>query len=188
MVIEVPTFSDDWINYGNMLATNWQQLGLNVTARTVAPSLWDQLMVSNDYDITIFTGGGGMAALTRLSVNDYTGFSNMDWPLRYMAGNIIWRDNPKAEGAVEPNENVAALWSLGQQLYTTTDAAKQEEVLQDIFNIHKDQLFILGIGNRLPSLMLIKNYMRNVPDYHNTNERFLHGYRLETMWIDETAK
>lgn len=188
MVIEVPTFSDDWINYGNMLATCWQKVGLNVTARAIAPSLWGELMTANEYDITIFTGGGGMGALTRTTINDYTGFAYFDWPLRYMSGNLIWRDNPEAEGAVEPDENVKKLWELGQTLYNTTDPAEQEALLQQIFQIHKDQLYILGIGNRLPSLMLVKNYMRNVPDYHNTNERYLQGYRTETIWMDETAK
>lgn len=188
MVIEVPTFADEWITYGNMLANNWQALGLNVTARAVAPSLWGELMNNNEYDITIFTGGGGMGSLTKTTINDYTGFSHFDWPLRYQAGNILWRTNPEAENAVEPDENVKKLWELGEKLYTTVDKAEQEALLQEIFQIHKDQLFILGIGNRLPSVMLVKNYMRNVPDYHNTNERYLNGYRTEVIWIDQAAK
>ena len=188
MVIEVPTFSDEWIDYGNMLAANWQAIGLNVTARAIAPNLWNELMEGNNYDITIFTGGGGMLALNKTTINDYTGFSYFDWPLRYQAGNILWRTNPEAENAVEPDENVKKLWELGEKLYVTTDIEEQNAILNEIFQIHKDQLFILGIGTRLPSLMLVKDYMRNVPDYHNTSDRYLQAYRPETIWIDETAK
>lgn len=188
LVIEVPTFSDEWIDYGNMLANNWQAIGLNVTARAIAPSLWNELMAGNQYDISIFTGGGGMLALNKTTINDYTGFSHMDWPLRYQSGNLLWRENPEAENAVEPDENIKKLWELGAKLYVTTDVEEQNAILDEIFQIHADQLYILGIGTRLPSIMLVKNYMRNVPDYHNTPDRYLQAFRPETIWIDETAK
>ena len=188
LVIEVPSFADDWIDYGNMLASQWQKLGINVTARSIAPSLWGELMNANDYDITIFTGGGGAAYLDKTTINDYTGAFYYDWPLRYQSGNQLWKSEPNNAAAFEPDEDVANLWELGTELFSTTDTAKQDELLAQIFQIHKDQLFILGIGTRLPTFRLFKNYLRNVPEWKFTNQAYLLSNRFETLWIDETAK
>jgi hypothetical protein len=36
-------------------------------------------------------------------------------------------------------------------------------MIKEVFQIHKDNLFILGIGVRLPASYLVKNYVKNVP-------------------------
>ena len=36
-------------------------------------------------------------------------------------------------------------------------------MVKEILQIHKDNLFVLGIGTRLPAIYLVKNYVKNVP-------------------------
>jgi peptide/nickel transport system substrate-binding protein len=56
LVIDVPTYSDQWIDIGTMIAEDWKAVGINASARTVDPALWGQRRLANDYDVTIMTG------------------------------------------------------------------------------------------------------------------------------------
>jgi peptide/nickel transport system substrate-binding protein len=162
IVIDVPMYSTQWIDIGTMLAKNWQDVGINASARSVDPALWGQRILANDFDATIMTGGGGFAVLSKTEVNNYTGYRNFDWPLFFSSGNWIWR-NTKGTDGIEPSAAIKRLWELGAALVLEPDKDKQLAMVKEIFQIHKDNLFILGIGVRLPASYLVKNYVKNVP-------------------------
>ncbi len=162
LVIDVPTYSDQWIDIGTMLAENWKAAGINASARSVDPALWGQRRLANDYDVTIMTGGGGFASLTKGELNNYTGFNNFDWPNTFNSGNFIWRDTKGADG-VEPSAAIKRLWDLGAATLVEPDKDKRLANVKEILQIHKDNLYVLGIGTRLPAIYLVKNYIKNVP-------------------------
>jgi hypothetical protein len=58
---------------------------------------------------------------------------------------------------------VKQLWDVGAKVVVEPDEAKRMDMIKQILKIHKDNLFILGIGTRLPASYLVKNTVKNVP-------------------------
>jgi peptide/nickel transport system substrate-binding protein len=162
LVIDVPTYSDSWINIGIQIAECWQAVGIDATARAIDPSLWNQRTSSNDYDCCIMTGGGGFAVPSPGEINNYTGYRNRDWPTTFMSGHIIYRSTEGKEG-IAPDADIRRLWELGSAALIEPDQAKLKAQLQEIFDIHKKNLYVLGIGTRLPAIYIQKSTIHNVP-------------------------
>jgi peptide/nickel transport system substrate-binding protein len=162
IVIDVPTFDKSWIDVGTMIAKNWADVGINASARSVDPALWGQRIQANDFDCSIHTGGDGFQVLSKNSVNDYTGYRSISWCTYFSSGYWIWRNSGGTSG-VEPVDAVKQLWDLGTKVVIEPDKDKQIALVKQIIQIHKDNLFILGIGTRLPASYLVKNNVKNVP-------------------------
>ncbi|MCE5259304.1 MAG: ABC transporter substrate-binding protein [Chloroflexi bacterium] len=188
IVIDVPNYASQWIDIGTMLAENWKAVGINCSARSIDPSLWGQRMTANEWDASIFTGGGGFAVLSKTEIRCYTGYDGIgQWPVWFQSGNHIWRLSEGKEG-IEPSAAIKRLWELGSAIVIEPDEDKQLTMIKEVLQLHKDNLWILGIGTRLPAIYLVKNYVKNVPPlnvdwaYGETG----HG-RPEQYFIDKTA-
>ena len=162
IVIQVPGYSNQWNDVANMIAGYWQAVGINASTKYVDTSLWEINCVGNNFDCTVFTGGGGFEILSDLSVNDYTGYDFLAWPQRYAAGAYTWRSS-NGTGGVEPMQCIKDLWEIGNNLVKETDKQRQEEYVRQILRIHKDNFLIMGVCSRLPAIYLVSNKMRNVP-------------------------
>ncbi len=162
IVIDVPTYSSLWMDVANMIASDWQAVGINASTKSVDPSLWETRCIGNNFDCTVFTGGGGFEVLSELTVNDYTGYEFFAWPQRYFAGAYAWK-NSDGQGGVEPMECVKQLWEVGQKLVNEPDPDEQKKLVDEILKIHEDNFLILGICTRLPAMYLINNRMHNIP-------------------------
>lgn len=162
IVIDVPTYDKSWIDIGTMIAKNWQDVGINASARSVDPALWNQRWGANDFDCSIHTGGDGFGVVSKNSVNDYSGYRSLGWCTIFTSGNWIWK-NTKGTDGVEPNDAIKKMWDLGAAVVIEPDKDKQTALIKQILQIHKDNLFILGIGTRLPASYLVKNNVHNVP-------------------------
>jgi peptide/nickel transport system substrate-binding protein len=166
MIIDVPNYSPDWIEIGNQIAACWQAAGIDVSARSIDPGLWGQRWQSNDFDISIHTGGGGFLFPSPGALNDYTGYNAADWPVVFQAGHISYRTT-KGESGFAPDADIQRLWDLGTAVVVEPDTGKRDTMLKEIFSIHKKNLYILGIGTRLPYPYIVKNTLHNVPPLNN---------------------
>ena len=184
--VQVPQFADDWIEIGEAVAQQWRNnLKLNITATSVDTNLWDERCKSNDYDISMQTGSNGLAVLDANAVAALTGYNNTNWGNIYQAGAQIWRTNPSAEGAVEPDEGVKRLWEIGSQLVVEPNADTRDSLAKEMVSILRDNLYVLGLARRMPSAYLVKNTMHNVyPLTFNWDYGVSGNTRPEAYWMD----
>jgi peptide/nickel transport system substrate-binding protein len=166
LVIDVPNYSPDWIDIGNQIAACWQAAGIDVTARSIDPSLWGQRTLSNDFDVSIMTGGGGFLFPSPGEINSYTGYNNIDWPTTFQNGHLIYKQT-KGESGIAPDADIQKLWELGTAAVVEPNNARRDTMLKEIFALHKKNLYILGIGTRLPYPYIVKNNLHNVAPLNN---------------------
>jgi peptide/nickel transport system substrate-binding protein len=167
MVIDVPNYDPTWIDSGNLVAECWQAVGIDVTARSLDPALWGQRTASNDYDVTMQTGGESFNIPSPTTINNYTGWDGgTSWSNFFMAGNIIYRESDGEEGFA-PDADVQRLWQLGEATVTEVDENKRNANITEIFKIHEKNLYILGICTRMPYCCIVKNTLKNVPPLNN---------------------
>lgn len=185
LIIDAPTHSSQWLDVAVHIANYWKQVGINASARSVDPSLWDTRCRANDFDVSVHTGSGGVPVVSNLTINDLTGYSFYSWPHRFNSGNYLWRGGSGSNG-VEPLPEIKRLWELGGLVVHEVDEAKRDKMMREILQIHNDNLYILGICTRMPAVYLVKSYMKNVPPL---DPSWSYGYtghgRPEQYWLDQ---
>ena len=181
LVILCPSYDAQWIEIAEMVASQWREnLHLDITATEVDPSLWNERMSANDFDITNLTGSNGMLALSSGFVADWTGYSGFGWGIRFMAG--MYNDSYTGD----QTETLTHLQELGTTITTETDMAARDEEIKELIQIWKDGLYSLGIGTRLPAINIIKNNFHNVS---GLDQDWSFGYcgssRGDTYWVEQ---
>lgn len=186
LVIQVPAFEDTWIEIGEAVAQQWRNnLKLDVMATSVDPSLWNTRMTSNDFDISMQTGSNGLAVLDENAVAKLTGYTIVDWGVWWQAGAHIWRNNPDAEGAVEPDDGTKRLWEVGAQIVIEPNPEVRDALAKEMVQILTDNFYVIGLARRLPCAYLVKNNVHNVwPLTFNWDYGVSGNTRPEAYWIE----
>ena len=161
MIIDVPTFNDLWLDLALAVADYWREVGMIVSVNSLEPALWTQRREANDFDVSANTGDG-FAVLSQSALNSYTGFLSAAWGNFYQQGFIIERIAQRTDGMEVPAD-IQRLWELGAAIVTEVNEARRLELLNEVFQIHKDNLFVVGIGTRLPGIYIVGNHFKNVP-------------------------
>jgi peptide/nickel transport system substrate-binding protein len=168
MVIDVPNFDSTWIESGNLVAECWQAVGIDATARSIDSALWSQRWQSNDYDVSMQTGGEAYLIPSASAINKYTGwYGGINWTHIFMVGNIIYRRTEGKEGFA-PDADIQRLWELGKNAASEVDENKRKTMITEIFKIHEKNLYILGICTRMPYPHIVKNSLKNVPPLNDS--------------------
>ncbi len=188
LVLLVPSYDDQWGEVGEMVAAHWREnLKLNINCSIVEPSLWGERTAGNDFDITALTGTGDNGFLTTTvgSVSSWTGHTGYGWGNRCMPGIYI----ESGEYAFEPTEDMARLQELGELIVVETDDAALTAYIEEVVQIWKDNLWAIGIGRRLPAIIVIKNYVHNADTFGAGWDFGANGTsRGDAYWFDADAQ
>lgn len=186
-----PSYDVQWTEVAEMVASQWREnLKLNINVTMVDPSLWGQRVNANDFDITDLTGSGcnGFQTVTNTSVQNWTAYTDgCDWGCFCFTGAYA---EGEAAGIVtdEIKAQVERLNELGNIIVTTSDAAEKDASIKEVAQIWKDGLFCIGIGRRLPAIIVVKNYVKNVTEAaHGAGWDFgANGVvRADGIWFDK---
>ncbi len=94
--------------------------------------------------------------MTTGSVDTWTGYASYDWGNRCMPGIFI----KSGDHAFEPTPEMARLKELGAQIVVETDDAARDAEIKEVIQIWKDGLYAIGIGRRLPGIVVISEKLR----------------------------
>ena len=160
---------------------------MNINASIVEPSLWGERTEGNEFDITALTGSGdnGFLAVTTGSVDTWTGYASYNWGNRCMPGIFI----KSGDHAFEPTPEMARLKELGAKIVVETDDAARDAEIKEVIQIWKDGLYAIGIGRRLPGIVVIKNYVHNADTFGAGWDFGANGSsRGDGYWFDADAQ
>lgn len=183
LVILCPNYDASWIEIAEMVAGQWRDnLKVNVTSTQVDPTLWGQRTESNDFDITCLTGSNGFLYVSTGSIDDWTGCNGYNWGTRFMPGVHI-KDGDKK---FAPTPEMQKLMDLGTKAQTTVDDKERDEAIREIVELYKENLWIIGIGRRLPAINIVSKHFHNVK---NLNQDWAFGFcgssRPDGYWTDK---
>ena len=80
------------------------------------------------------------------------------------------------------------LLSLYQEWQNTASYEEKQRIWGEILSIHADQVFTIGIVNRVPQPIVVSNRLKAVPlegTYSWSPTAFFGLYHPYTFWIDE---
>ena len=184
----VPSYDVQWGEVGEMVCAHWREnLKLNINCSVVEPSLWGERTAGNDFDITALTGTGdnGFLATTVGAVSSWTGHTGYGWGNRCMPGIYI----KEGEFAFEPTEDMKRLQELGELICVETNEDQKTAYIAEVVSIWKENLWAIGIGRRLPAIIVIKNYVHNADTFGAGWDFGANGSsRGDAYWFDADAQ
>lgn len=150
----------------------WAEVGIRATVKPEAGELWAARHNAGEHDISARGAhfGGGPVHPT-LNSNTFA-LSGWQWAPDW----ALWLDTNGAQG-VEPPDDVKRLRQLREQILGEPDEAKRNELMQEVFRIHMDNLWSIGIvvdDPKFGQLTVVNNRLRNVPTWSISGEWYPH--------------
>ena len=151
--------TDGFADVGELTREYWEAVGVKTNLKVIERSLWQQRYVSNDMDVSMWSGTAGMMPLT--------------WPRYYVptGGQVLWAPDWQfwyesgGERGEEPPDFMKQAIALYDEIKVTVDPAKQHELFKDILRIKVDHLWDIGLWSPPPPIVGVVNAkLRNVPE------------------------
>lgn len=171
-----------------LIDDNLRAVGIRVFSHVSSPSMFDRRVAAGETVMAIGTGvdNGLASADTEPSSFAPSNSAQPQWPLWGMyamttgqAGEAI--DDPNARRLAELLDH----WRM------TAPAEKRAEIWNEILKIDADQVYTIGIVNRVPQPIVVSRRLRNVPKegiYGFDPGAFFGIYRADTFWFaDQVA-
>lgn len=162
-VMEVSQAYQAIIDAVEIMKRNWKDVGVEISTKVDSADLFTQRQQAGDHDMvaTRFTDGGMFPILNpRFWVPTYNGANALPaaWALWLQTG---------GKSGVEPPAAAKKCYELYQQAVVETDQAKQDKLMQQIFDINADEFWTMGVIDYPKSFGVVKNDFRNVPMNEN---------------------
>lgn len=179
--INDPSKYGDFIS---LLKTAYKAIGVKLSDKVDADSR--TTMLSNDIEASIEVTSVSTPALRPDSIV----------PMRNVAfwhsAFGKWYEDGKSEanGGIAPTGDVLKLVEAYDRMKAATGPDRDKivaECVQEIYNLHKENIWLIGYLAPLPSRMLVSNKLRNLPAGLMTVDefRFLNLSRPEQWWIEK---
>jgi len=147
----------------------WKEVGIKAVVKPEAGQLWSARHNAGEHDISARGAhfGGGPVPPT-LNSNTFA-LGGWQWAPQW----ALWLDTNGAQG-VEPPEDVKRIRALREEILGEPDEAKRVELTMEVFRIHMDNLWSIGIVVDDPryNSIIVKNRVRNVPTQFASSEYY----------------
>ncbi|MEZ4730095.1 MAG: ABC transporter substrate-binding protein [Caldilineaceae bacterium] len=133
----------------------WENVGVKVSLNPVERSLYEAHDEANELQI-------GSWVVDRSAVIP----ADPGWYLGSQAGGgyTDWFETNGAEGVEPPADHpLRQAWALWDEIKVTADEAQRNELVKQLMDLNKEQLWSIGIVGEPPALFIAKNNFRNVP-------------------------
>ena len=157
IVIEIMSKRTDFIDAMEMVATNWQEVGVNTTAKSTETSLYSDRMNGNQLMAGVYYAGPGIQTPIDPSRVLPISVSNVWAPLWG-----TWRATDGASGE-EPPAEVLRQFELYDELVVTVDDARAKELWAELMDIQAENMWAYGICDRASVPIVVANSFHNVP-------------------------
>lgn len=149
-----------------LIVDHWRELGIDGEVKDLARPLWQQRINGKMHDITVWGSSDEQIPVLdpRWAVPD-----NRD--AFHAPGYGKWFNTDGASGEEPPPELKAAM-DLLRDIEKTSDRDEQVKLFHKILEMNQEHLWTIGLIGEVPSIFLVKNTFRNVPDNSVTGWMF----------------
>jgi peptide/nickel transport system substrate-binding protein len=151
-----------WTDAANLVIGYWNAVGVNATLNPIDRSLMYTRKAANEHDCTIWGGDGGLNDAMLEARWYYPHNDESIWGIAW----VVWAGraggNPQAE-AQEPPESIQQQEALYTEIEETPDAAKQDELFNELLAIAQGNFNAIGISLPAMGYGLKKVNLKNVP-------------------------
>lgn len=160
--MEVPTFTELWINMSEFIIGYWQKVGIKASVKPEDPGLWvTRCQQSGEHDGT-FAGSGG--AERPMQIHYYVPLIQAWGPNLAAPAWGLWHQTYGKSGEEPPSEVKKAM-ELCDEIEVTVDEKRQAELTREVLKMVADNFWVGAIARRKGKMLVINKDVRNVPEY-----------------------
>ena len=149
-----------------LVIDHWTRVGVHTEIKDLARPLWYQRARAMLHDITVWSGSDEQIPLL-----DPRWFFPPDANAYHAPGYGLWYSTDGRAGE-EPPEEIKACMALFRQIENETDPAEQIRLFREIMDLNREHLWAIGLIGDVPSIFVVQNRFRNVPDVAVTGWSF----------------
>jgi peptide/nickel transport system substrate-binding protein len=140
-----------------MVADNWNAVGVKTDIKLEARQLFYQRKDAMLHDAAVWYG-----ADEQMPVLDPRWFFPYSKESNQAPGYATWFRSGGKKG-IKPPADIQKCMDLYTQIDTTSNEKEQRKLFQQIIDLNKKNLWVIGTVGEVPSLFVINNNFRNVP-------------------------
>jgi peptide/nickel transport system substrate-binding protein len=146
----------EWADAGPMLQKYWKAVGVDIQPKVVDRALMYTHKDANEIEMNCWAGDGGLDCV--MESRWYMPFSTES---QFGVGwYYYWIKDARA---VEPPAAAKKQQELYDQMKTTGDTKKQDDLMKQILQIAQEQFWCMGVGLTPLGYGIVKNNFKNVP-------------------------
>jgi len=144
------------------VARMWTAVGVKTSVKQVERSLYEQHCHDGALDAGYTDWGFNRNAIVMADPGRYTGITD-DGPWAPLYAHWYYKAPYKQ---VEPpvDHPIRKIWDLWDKTQVEPDEAKRNALFKQLLDIHKEQPWNIGTCGENPTLWIVKNNFRNVPE------------------------
>lgn len=149
-----------------LIVDHWRQIGISGEVKDLARQLWQQRINGMMHDITTWGSSDEQNPLLEprwIIPNNSNAFHAPAYGRWY---------NTEGQAGEEPPPAMKKGMEIFRQIEGIADRKKQVELFQGIIDLNIENLWTIGLIGEVPSIFIVKNSFRNVPDQAVTGWMF----------------
>jgi peptide/nickel transport system substrate-binding protein len=172
-LIETSETSGPRLDAIELVRQNWIALGLQPEIKTMERALFWERAIGNQVQMAVWGMDRGLEPF--VDPIYLIPFDNRSW---WAPNWGVWYYEHGAAGE-EPSEETRAAQLLYDEFKVTTDPARQIEIGKQIVQMHAENAWVIGTVGMPPSIVVVKNNFRNVPEESVTDWIFMSPGNLD---------
>ena len=172
-VIEISETSGSRLDTVELVRQNWIALGLKPEIKTMERSLFWERAIGNQVQMAVWGMDRGLEPF--VDPIYLLPFDNRSW---WAPNWGVWYYESGAAGE-EPPEDVRTTQVLFDEFKATVDSERQIEIGKQIVKLHAENVWMIGGVGMPPSIVVVKNNFRNVPEEAVTDWIFMSPGNLD---------
>jgi peptide/nickel transport system substrate-binding protein len=158
LTLDVMAAIQSWVDTAEILASNFQQVGIDTQVKAESRELFMQRVQSADHEIALWPGDGGMECL--LEPRWYFPYSgeSLNAPLYG-----IWFQTGGKKGT-EPPDAIKELMDTYKRIVRTVSDEGKKELFNEILAANEANLWVIGLVHDPPDFYVVANSMFNIAE------------------------
>jgi peptide/nickel transport system substrate-binding protein len=166
-LIEISETSGPRLDTVELVRQNWIALGLKPEIKTMERALFWERAIGNQVQMAVWGMDRGLEPF--VDPIYLLPFDNRSWWAPQWG---VWYYEAGAAGE-EPPEDIRAAQLLFDEFKATVDPERQIEIGKQIVQMHAENVWMIGGVGMQPSIVVVKNNFRNVPEEAVTDWIFM---------------
>ena len=141
-----------------IVASNWREVGIQAEVKELARQLWIERKRALTFDVAVWGGSAGQIPL--LEPRWFVPVDTNNWNAPAYGR---WYST-KGEAGERPKADIQAVQAIWAKIERTIDHKEQKRLFQTILDHNRENLWVIGMVGELPSIVVVNDSFRNVPD------------------------
>ncbi len=144
--------------YMEVIKKYWENIGIKVALKPLERSLYVTRARAGELEVGVWGFDRNVAVLS--DPGHLLGMvAEAPWAPLY----ATWYTTG-GKGGEEPRGDIRKIYELWDKVKVTGDEKQRNRYFKEIINLHKKNIWMIGLVGEVPQLIVVKNNFRNIPD------------------------